>query len=221
MVGQRRVHILNQVVPGMPLPHHFAARRQGGGNFSDGLGPHQLGVHPSSFRGFLLRLQLPGQDEHVAVGHPCKVVVMVLGVVCPIQPPFQLAVPRHALQPPPNTAAGKGTHHPAAACQTAILQEVARAARVVVAGPGLDDLATVVDEVGVGAAHGVEQRVAIEGLRGIEEGSYGLGLSPCGEHDPTQASQRDPTEEKGNHESVVGHTVSMRSLRYERRFSRP
>ena len=125
VVGQGFVRVLDEVVPGMPFPHHRASFRKGRCNFGDGLRPHRLGIRSASQGSVVGGFQFPGQHQHVSVGHPCKIVVVMLLVVRPVEGPKKVAIPGSTFQFASHTTSRKGPLNAASPDQAAILQEVA------------------------------------------------------------------------------------------------
>ena len=84
VVGLRRVEVLDEVFPEVPLPDDRAGRGAGRLHLDDVVRPealrgHEGGVPPGGDR-LGARLQLPGDEQQVAVGEPLGVVVLEVEV---------------------------------------------------------------------------------------------------------------------------------------------
>ena len=184
--------VLDHVIPEMPFPDDRAAVGPRRRHFDEAVGQHvalgedagveQVGVEAGG-DDFGEGLLLGHEQEDVAVGQDLEVVVVDVGRAVVINRPDQVAVPIVFLDAPAFAAAGGGAaalDH-AGAEHVAVGHQVGAAARLVGAGPAVDDLARVVDEVGVGVVHRGHQGVARPGVGGVEEQADGLRRG-CASH---------------------------------------
>ena len=177
------VGILHQVVPEVPFPDDFARGLAGGLDLNQAIGlqvlAHRFGS-ASSGDGFLGRLPLPGDQEHVAVGQARDVVVGELVLAGELVVPNDLAIPSEFLNPPPRPRAAEGLLiQRAGPQQVPILEQVGAHRRATIALPRSHHPPLHVDQVGLRRGHRREQGVALEGL-GIVDRQPQLGRRRLG-----------------------------------------
>jgi len=78
-VGLAGIEILDQVIPDVPFPDDRTGRRTGGLDLDDVIGAHRVAVDQrriaAARNGLRNRLGLPGDHQHIAIGHGFDVVM--------------------------------------------------------------------------------------------------------------------------------------------------
>ena len=160
VVGQRGIHILNQVIPHVPTPDDVVGRCSRGLDFKNGVRPELRRDRLSAGRLRLgERVRFPHDAEDVAVWHRTHIVVLlklggrhqqVVGERAGGAEDLDAAAARRA-------AEGAGRVH-GRTNERAIAPQIAHAGAARRASPTSNDCASRVDGVGGGAVGGGEQR---------------------------------------------------------------
>src|SRR5262249_24818043 len=158
IVRQSGIHVLNEVVPHMPLPDDPCAVWPLGFELDQHIGPYPVWgyeLRPAADPPRLLRGPgFPGDRQHIAVGKNRHIVVREASRVVVREVPDEISVEVELLKSASLPAAAEygSTRVAAAAKEMAILQQIHPRARQIVAIPGPNDFAVEVDEIrGIGA----------------------------------------------------------------------
>src|SRR5262249_38963273 len=153
IVRQSGIHVLNEVVPHMPLPDDPCAVWPLGFELDQHIGPYPVWEYelrtPADLPRFLRRPGFPGDRQHIAVGKNRHIVVREASRIVVREVPDDISVEVELLKSaslPASTEYG-GTRVAAAAKEMAVVQQIHPRARQIVAIPGPNDFAVEVDEV--------------------------------------------------------------------------
>ena len=152
-VRLRGVSVLDQVVPGVPFPDDLAGGLAGGLDFNDRVSQPRPthGIGPTAGGDCLgAGLDLPDDQQDVAVREPADGVVGDALVIMELEVPDEAAVPVELLNPPPLTRAAKeplAVVECGGAEEMAVLEKVRLLAGGVLALPGANDPPLHVDQV--------------------------------------------------------------------------
>ena len=184
VVGQVGGDVLNEVVPCVPFPDHVSAGFAFRCNFQEGRGPERAVFvsEPADRSRLLWAVVFPSQQDHVPIGQPGHVVVVVQGVVGEGVAPHQVPFPGKTFNAPAHAATIEdGARLAAGSQQGAVFEEVGGFARPEFAVPLIHNAAAVVDEVGARGAGRRDQGIAVKGFGHVGEQAHGLGREPSGE----------------------------------------
>ena len=168
VVGLGPIVVLDQVVPEVPFPDDLAGGLAGRLDLDEVVGvqarvTHQVRPAPGG-DDLLLRLLLPDDHQHVAVGQPGDVVVREMLLAHILEVPEELAVPVEFLNPAAGARAEAERRRllSTGAQQVAVLEEVGTHARGVVALPRPHDLSLHVDQISRLGKHRRDQGIPLE-----------------------------------------------------------
>ena len=180
-IGQGRIGVLDEVVPGVPFPDHLPSIAAFGLDLIEHRRPERPFGLTAREGGFGGADVFPAEHDHVAVGQVCHVVVVVGRIARDFETPDEVTFPGEALDAPAHAATGEEIAlQPARPEQGTVLQEIGRFPGAVFAVPLVDDAAAVVNQVRSRCAAWRHKGVTIVSLRGIQEQTDGLPLEEDG-----------------------------------------
>ena len=207
VVGQRRVKILDEVMDGLPLPHHVSTRGALRFNLHNGHAPHHL----CRFLGITAfgnptacRVSFPNECEDVAVGQHRDVVVLALCGGRDEVAPSEVAFPIEPFNDASgSTGAEVGVVGASGTNQVSVVQQIRHHARLVFTRPAVDLFSAVVDEVRVCGRRDRQQRVSVVRLLTLEHHAHGRGLAMCDHAQEQDGSECDDLDQTVFHSDRV------------------
>ena len=172
VVCKCRVHVLNQVIPRMPLPDDGStavARRL---DLDDVIGPQlvvgeQPRITPRSRR-FCDTFQFPGHEQQIAVGKWLHIMMMLNLCTGVFEVPQQGSIPGDPLHSTTGSTRRdrRITRDSSGSEDVTPLEQVGGLTGIVIAGPTVNDATDPIDEICGGVTAGSKEAVAAVGGRG-------------------------------------------------------